>query len=83
MSLKSFLKKVAPEFKMIGGALAKLAFGVALSPEDKREVIEAAEHFTAASERIEKSIKTISEESMSKSEVTALIKSLVKSEALK
>lgn len=83
MSLKSFLKKVVPEYRALSAGIKILAGGIGLDPKERDAIDKVADKFEGAAESIEKSIAKLSETSMSKTEVTALIKAMVKSEALK
>jgi DNA-binding transcriptional regulator YhcF (GntR family) len=83
MSLKSFLKKVVPEYRLLSTGIKIIAGGIGLDPKDREKVNAVADKFEKAATSIEKSITKLSETSLSKSEVEALVKAMVKPEALK
>lgn len=83
MSLKSFLKKVVPEYRALSAGIKIIAGGIGLDPKEREAIDKVADKFEGAAASIETSIKTLSETSMSKKEVEALVKAMVKPEALK
>jgi hypothetical protein len=72
---KSFLKKFAGEYRLIGSALGSLIAGVALQPAEAAKAREAVDTILGAAENIEKSLKTMKDISApTQAQVTAAVK---------
>lgn len=57
--LSSFLRKFAPEYRELAKSLATVVVGIALNPDDRKQVLAVTDMVQKAADNIEASIKEV------------------------